>query len=415
MPTDEIAEQQLVALGRARQLRGEVAERLPHRVVGRAADEKNHVGVWRESAGHLSMSVVPHAASPCEVLIDVNFYDTWRADVALKVEGLGTGFLPLLALMRDPDLVPAYLPYVSGLPNIESLVIANEFGGNDWIYHCFVTPFGPLPGADDVHNVSLFDCLDVEGEEGVVFYAISPTEGESSYRGWPVPPVKGWRRKRNYVYGASCLIRPSAIAPLELAPPSERPARCATPGCGYLAHSCLSVGGGRYCCQRCQDRGKPGKYDGFCEHVPAAEEDGDGANGGGGAGGGARAGGGGGGGGSKEKDPTPREAAAMAAAMAAAAERRWCLPTHGTVDLELCVNVKLPIPTFLIPLFFLRWLVPKLLRVIYPLLLLLNERFERTPFAPRVAADGHGFYKAVADTINAPGRRCAAREPRFVI
>ena len=31
---------------------------------------------------------------------------------------------------------------------------------NDWIYHCFVTPFGPLPGADDLHGLTCFDLMD---------------------------------------------------------------------------------------------------------------------------------------------------------------------------------------------------------------------------------------------------------------
>ena len=58
-----------------------------------------------------------------------------------------------------------------------------------------------------------------------------------------------------------------------------------------------------------------------------------------------------------------------------------------------------PIPTFLIPLMFVRWLVPKLFRMLYPYFLLLNERFESTPFAERVNADTHGFYAAVANTV----------------
>ena len=240
----EVSDFQLSTLRLAQSLRNSVQERLPPRTVGCTVDEKGGVGVWREVGGHLCMSVLLHPNAAAEALVDVNFYDTWRADISIRCIGLGVGLLPLLACMRDSELIPKYLPYVSGLPNIERLEIAHEFNHNDWMYHCLVTPFGPLPGADDVHNFSLYDLIDVEGEECIMGFAISPQDGEAVYRGWEVPPVKSWRRKRNYVYGATLSVRPSDTPPVRVKSSSESPPHCCTPGCPYYAHSCLSVGSG---------------------------------------------------------------------------------------------------------------------------------------------------------------------------
>lgn len=201
-----------------------------------------------------------------------------------------------------------------------------------------------------------------------MFFAESPAEGADSHQGWPVPQVRSWRRKRNYVLGATAILRPSSASPVNISPPSARPGRCASPGCRFYAHSQLSQGGGRYCCQRCCQH--PGKHSKNCgRHV-------------------------------MEMDPPPE----------------WALAEHGTVDIEMVLNVKLPIPTFLIPLAFCRWIIKGLVRLLYPHLLSLNECFSSTPFAERVAADARGFYRAVAATVGDLGR-LSAREgegrPRF--
>ena len=53
----------------------------------------------------------------------------------------------------------------------------------------------------------------------------------------------------------------------------------------------------------------------------------------------------------------------------------------------LAVTIKFPIPTWLIPLAFVRWVAVKIIKLYYPYLVLLNERFDETPFAQRVEAD----------------------------
>ena len=82
----------------------------------------------------------------------------------------------------------------------------------------------------------------------------------------------------------------------------------------------------------------------------------------------------------------------------------WSLAEHGCVDLDLVISVKLPIPTFLIPLALCRWILRGLISLVYPYLLLLNETFARTPFAQRVMRDKDGFYKAVSRALNEDGR-----------
>ena len=134
----------------------------------------------------------------------------------------------------------------------------------------------------------------------------------------------------------------------------------------------MSLGDGRYCCQRCHE--KPGKHGSGCERVlynvvnQASDV-------------------------SMEKRVDPCRG-----------EHSWQLARYGTMDIELHVNVKLPIPTFLIPLTLVRWVVPKLVRLVYPYLLLLNERFERTPFAERVRNDRQGYYRDVARTLDTDHR-----------
>ena len=262
-------------------------------------------------------------------------------------------------------------PHPAGLPHIEQLEFVNTFADNDWVYRCFVSPFGPLPGADDLHALTFFDLLD-EPEGALLSYAESPKEGEAYHRGWPIPPVKGWRRKRNYVLGATFLIRPSDKKPLELEPPSAKPGRCASPGCPFFVHPALSSGGGKYCCHKCHE--KPNKHAAGCQRCEVA---------------GVPPGGG----------------------------PEWALATHGTVDVEVTIQIKLPIPTWLIPLSFLRWVLIKVIKLFYPYLIALNERFTSTPFAERVRDDADGFYARLRSTLTAPHRpwRATSGGPDFVI
>lgn len=117
-----------------------------------------------------------------------------HADIGLRARGLGTGALPLLALLQEIDLVTEYLPKPGGLPHIELLAVAKQFELNDRIIRCFVSPWGPLPGMDDVHELVVFDLMDEE-EKAILVYAESPRESAKEHRNWPVPPVKSLRRK----------------------------------------------------------------------------------------------------------------------------------------------------------------------------------------------------------------------------
>ena len=344
LPKD-VDEEQLTYLAKGRSTMQKILGRLPKTVEAkeRPQDSKTGYVVHSESNGHLALSMIGHPHGPGVVRADVHMAGTWETDIILRIEGLGTGFLPLLTLFREPDLVADYLPRMPPIPYIEALQHDKFFADNDWIYHCWVTPFGPLPGADDLHGATVFDCLD-EPEEGVLAYIESPVEGATEHRGWPLPPVKSWRRKRNYVLGCVCVFRPSVhLAPLTLSPPGPVPVCCQSPGCRFYAASTLSTGLGTHCCSRCQE--KPGKHSALCEKRAVT-------------------------------GPAPP----------------WAIAKHGTVDIDLGVTVKLPIPTWLIPLSFARWVLVKLVRANYPYLLTLNELFEQTPFRQRVEEDKVGFY-----------------------
>lgn len=67
------------------------------------------------------------------------------------------------------DLLPAFLPKPPGLPHLENVEIAHRFSPNDQMYHVAVSPWGPFPGADDVHNMTTFDLTEEpEGARAIV-------------------------------------------------------------------------------------------------------------------------------------------------------------------------------------------------------------------------------------------------------
>lgn len=156
---------QLATLAKSRALLQQITARMPPTEAESAAGAKGGVRVHHEGGGHLSLTMVAHPHAVCEARFDVHMVDMWTCDIAIHCTGLGTGLLPLLALLHEPDLVAEYLPKQSGVPHIESLEMERRYALNDWAYHCFVSPWGPLPGADDVHALTLFDLLD-EPERG---------------------------------------------------------------------------------------------------------------------------------------------------------------------------------------------------------------------------------------------------------
>lgn len=213
-----------------------------------------------------------------------------------------------------------------------------------------------------INSLVLSLCVCASGS--LLFYAESPPEGCGVHRGWDVPPVRSWRRKRNYVLGATTIVRPSSARPLQIDPPSERPGPCASPGCGLYVHSTLGAGDGHYCCHRCREQ--PGRHAKGCERRAVAT------------------------------GPAPA----------------WSLAEHGCVDVEIGLSLQLPIPTFLIPLAICRWVIKALVRLVYPRLLALNEQFGSTPFAQRVAADAAGFYRSVREALSEPTRPHVVEQKR---
>ena len=61
--------------------------------------------------------------------------------------------------------------------------------------------------------------------------------------------------------------------------------------------------------------------------------------------------------------------------------------------------IDLPIPRWLIPSALVRWVVPKFVKAIWPVLLRHSHDFEASAYAERVAADATGFYAAIGDRI----------------
>jgi len=297
--------------------------------------------------------VVDHIApnTPTELQIDIDFVGVWDVEITLKVKAFGGGLFPLLSVLHEADLVADFLPRAPGLPYLEMVEKPYQFANNDWLYHIFVTPWGPFPGADDIHSTLFFDLFD-DPEGAILIYAQSPPVETKVFRGFELPPVKSWRRVRNLLLGASTLVRPSSERVFTIDPPTPTPGRCASPHCGYRVHSNLSLGGGTHCCHRCAHH--PGRHGPRCTRLP--------------------------------HDTTPAS--------------QWETAQHGCVDVEGYFRVKLPIPRWLIPNSLLRWAVPKLCRLIYPIFLHLNESYDSFPFAKRVEEDERGFYRSIRDRLS---------------
>jgi len=230
-----------------------------------------------KSRNAMHFEILP--SQTCTIEIDLMFIDNWHAVASAKATGFGCGVLPLLAMLREPDLVN--FPRTPGVPYIESMSMDHEFAVNDFV-HRIQGYNACLPGVDDVHNVALFDLYD-EPEKGILAHVRSPPGDASTFRCWSVPPVRKGR-KRNYVPGAAYLLKASGVS-----------------------ESSITVYG----------------------------------------------------------------------------------------------DFVLPVPRWMVPARVLRWALPKIAAIVYPIFTNLSENFTSTPFWQRVQEDKQGFYAAVSPRVGA--------------
>ena len=286
----------------------------------------------------ISCAVRPQGEEhPCDVGFELSYYDSWHALVGLRVSNCDLGLRTFLGMLRDPDLI--HFPKVPGLPVLESIELPHTFAPNDLVYRVNISPWGPIPGLVDINNAYLYDVLDEDGS--ILIFAQSPPEGATHHRGWPLPPL-GKHRKRNVISGLALVATPTrgqhAHARVKQTDGAAALPICRSSGCPYVGR--LATGG--YCCERCRSRP--------CEHGAHCSA--------------------------------------------------W-LARCGSLDIDVCCRVKLPVPSWLLPPPLIRWLVPKLAsRVFWPQLVELSATFDESPFGARYRADASGFYRA-----------CAARLP----
>ena len=291
----------------------------------------------------LTLSVSAGGQSSCSFDVGILFPDPWSVVLSEKVRRFDMGLLPLLSLLHEVDLIE--LPHTPGLPYLEGVRVAHRYANNDLLHQLWVTPFGPFPGADDLHNTRLFNLLETE-HKCIFIYSESPPRDARTHRGAPLPPVRR-RRKRNVMRGAAVLIRALPLPP----PPSAPPCACASAGCRFSVHTrhYLSSANGfaNYCCAACRD----GKryHDASCQRYTYN----------------------------------------------AAAPPPWEAPRYGLVDVELFATICLPVPRWLIPNALIRWAIPRILRMNYGYFFKLNDQFDNSQFAQRVREDSHGFYRGL--------------------
>ena len=178
-----------------------------------------------EEPDELSMSfeVLPEMY-PTLAAFRLSYIDSWHAFVEIELTNHVLGLLPAVAIALHPDPLPGLLPKPMHLPYLERLTIAHTFAPNDMVYNLQVTPFGPFPGADDMHNGCLFDLMAEPEMACYLLWAESPPTGATEHRGWQLPPV-GRRRHRNELQGLAMRFKPASR------PTSD--ARWAIPPHGY--------------------------------------------------------------------------------------------------------------------------------------------------------------------------------------
>lgn len=97
------------------------------------------------------------------------------------------GFLPLISLLREPDLLVSILPPALAWP-IQTFCRLHMFAGNDWLYHCRLRGFGPIPGVEAIASCLLYDVADMPCADGSILLAVeTPPDGASSFRGVCLP------------------------------------------------------------------------------------------------------------------------------------------------------------------------------------------------------------------------------------
>ena len=84
--------------------------------------------------------VAPNTSTQLD--IDIDYIDTWDAEISLRVSSFGGGLFPLLSVLHEADLVADFIPRAPGLPYLEMVDKPCQFANNDWVYHIFVTPWG---------------------------------------------------------------------------------------------------------------------------------------------------------------------------------------------------------------------------------------------------------------------------------
>jgi len=172
----------------------------------------------------ITVSTTPHPDSACACELELSFVGTRTAVARFKISNCDLGIRPMLALMLEPDIIE--LPRFPALPNIERVRIPHRFATNDLMYSISISPFGPFPGVQDLHNVIVYDLLDTaepdsKHPEGaprsrwplgaITTYVQSPPVEATEQRGWRLPPLEK-RRTRNVLQGAIICVSPSSSA-----------------------------------------------------------------------------------------------------------------------------------------------------------------------------------------------------------
>jgi hypothetical protein len=140
--------------------------------------------------------------------------------ISERARGFPLGFLPYFSLIREVDLLPSLLPPVIARP-LEELSIRHRFANNDLMYHVCARGFGPIPGADDLFFVLLFDVTDAPHDGAVLAFVETPPAGANVYRDLELPPCTKRGYTRTTGLGMVASLTPTANSHRRGYPPMD--------------------------------------------------------------------------------------------------------------------------------------------------------------------------------------------------
>ena len=165
--------------------------------------EAAHAGVKPdltiEASNHDSAGV------PFDISVEFLWTSGGGCTIVERLRGVPIPLESALGLFHEIDLIEMEKVHFPLLPKMERFRVPHRFAANDFLMRNCVLPWGPVPGADSVHNLQLFCAAAARRGNGLDSVA---ARGRDRVPSVALPPP-GPRRKRNIIHGATMVLRPT--------------------------------------------------------------------------------------------------------------------------------------------------------------------------------------------------------------